>query len=1651
MTPYQWLYPKVGIGQTLGTDNQRVTALTEYNTISLTTDGNTDSFIYGADYYLNFGEFGGHSIGEAFNLSGARLLEFSADSRKVGSYQFRPTSMTVACPVLRKLSIYGCSTLRGVLDLSSSVKLTQVDCRGTGLSSVVFPRTETLTDIYIGDVVSLNITGVPNLANFVTSGTSNLTSLTTDSPMVIEYYIERPDISGIQEIHLNNVNLDLTSQSTTVSDNMFTLLTRPNSTASGRVYLNKKLTLAEQQALTQKYGNIDNVSNSLYVEYIIETQDTLVITGDSEITQTKSKIYSVAYNGNDIRSYQWSVQNGSYQMINDYTVRVVADADNTDDIIVTCTVTRLRNTDVVAIKTIDVIAYIPIREIDLGADVNYYRPGQYTIPVSYLPSRITVDILPEDIVASMTGVGTNVVINSADLQQVVLTTTEPAQDIHGTLKLRATDIDGNFAEDTINISVWKTVAIGNVTGTGVNENTVNYGNLAPGNNDFLSSNIIQSAATTFTLSMTVPAGYSIGSVSSSNNKVIVSGNTENTITFTCTDVAAQTTNITIPLVNDVTGNIQNYVMQGVKMKRNIYIGTVTADTINWRVGEGTIRINYSVAPANYNVAIDHVVCTADSTLSNYLTYTSQGNGYVTYSVTNTNIDNYVAGTIDVNVVDVNGHSHHGTANVTLWNVLGINITFAGENTKTVTVAENGSSSASALGEFQFTGARFTINPGTHDGYTMTACTVTAEGSQQSVSISSGIANVTLSAANTGVMSAVVTMKNNSTNELYTYTVSSLSYRNHVYVNSVSTNDYNWYDGTTNELTLNWSYSPNNNNATTTTVVTLSSNLTQYMTLKSSTPSSTPLVDQNILTGTATYTITNPATSRVVGTYTVSVTTNGQTYTSTGNITLWGDLNIYARFTGEVVTEYTGLHTADNNLSSKPYVEYLAGSPFVFRFGGFDANYWSVNSAVIASGTGISALSPVSGGTNYKDYNMTFGSTGSSSINVSLYNAQSGEYLVYRLNDFRVRQNIYINNIFPAESSYTFDKTGQLIVNFSYGPSNYNVQPVQFTASISGAAASYASVASVTNGRCVVNVHTAADNTEKSGTLTINVTDEKGNLKSATCSIKLTNNITKVLFNGHDGVIDKAMVPGLTYDIPISVLPEDTTQTSWSASSISGLDSRLTASIVNNRTLRIQINSGVTDELIEDEAALIVDNSAVTSAPFNISAHNISNGTIEISGIPDSDRYVEPVFRTIEWWDGTRNHNDIMNVTFDSVTKDGVTRPGGNATFSDSEDIEIFRQDIGYAAWSKTDNGTGISFGVTRYYTWVPGPNYEQDENDEYLQVDMGFCIGTGAKGSDSANHEDWSAEKYNATIHLQSPMDVKWYQIGSEHNTVTRWIDQSDFLTPVGKYSESTAQNKYGLVQTLTFRNCVFDQPIWCYLAVPKINFVNCIINCSNPVKFKFRNENIGDTNDTNYNVSIDYTNCSITVSDYTDTQMRCPLFFNYQYDDQTGEYDYTVEVPNMEGCEVNVAYGDVDITSDAYSTLNQQTTLSTLPAGNAVKYAPGTTAHGLEYLRKQWGSNASYIERNVLQETPFWIQIGEIVGTGGTIIRNTMTKYPANIRYNINSDDFSQSTVLTTLAASTLNTGDKVYFWGDLNTVAESSVASYSCPIKFNFTVMNE
>ena len=185
----------------MGSDTTRVKAKETYKTSTINTDGNTDNFIYGANYYTSFGEFADKSIGETFELSGERLLEFSADSRKIsGTMQFRPIVMKVSCPNLRKLTLYGVSTLAGNLNLSGCSKLEAVDLRGTNLNTVVFPATSTLKEISIPNVSTLSILGCQALERVYFESLSNMVSITTDNSVVFENVIT--NAANLKEVHL---------------------------------------------------------------------------------------------------------------------------------------------------------------------------------------------------------------------------------------------------------------------------------------------------------------------------------------------------------------------------------------------------------------------------------------------------------------------------------------------------------------------------------------------------------------------------------------------------------------------------------------------------------------------------------------------------------------------------------------------------------------------------------------------------------------------------------------------------------------------------------------------------------------------------------------------------------------------------------------------------------------------------------------------------------------------------------------------------------------------------------------------------------------------------------------------------------------------------------------------------------------------------------------------------------------------------------------------------------------------------------------------------------------------------------------------------------------------------------------------------------
>lgn len=445
LTPWQWLYPKIGVGQSMGADTTRVQAKETYKTSTINTDGNTDTFIYGANYYTSFGEFADKSIGETFELSGERLLEFSADSRKIsGTMQFRPIAMKVSCPNLRKLTLYGVSTLAGNLNLSGCSKLESVDLRGTNLNTVVFPATSTLKEISIPNVSSLSILGCQALERVYFESLSNMVSITTDNSVVFENVIT--NAANLSEVHLQGINYNAGEQSELV----YNLLLNDNTTASGIINLNKALTIDEKNALIQKYGNIDAKNNSLYVTYILVSQSSISIVGDSTITQTLSKEYKIDYGGNDFISFEWKVTNATFKA-DGATCTITAPMETSDDIYIECKMYRVDKTPLTANKTISIRQFIKIQSIQVS-DLDIYDLGEHTLNITYNPSVFTAKIY--DVKARIDN-NKYVSVKSVNENQVVLECTQlvTSRIATFTLTIDVTDSQGYKVSTTSTIRI----------------------------------------------------------------------------------------------------------------------------------------------------------------------------------------------------------------------------------------------------------------------------------------------------------------------------------------------------------------------------------------------------------------------------------------------------------------------------------------------------------------------------------------------------------------------------------------------------------------------------------------------------------------------------------------------------------------------------------------------------------------------------------------------------------------------------------------------------------------------------------------------------------------------------------------------------------------------------------------------------------------------------------------------------------------------------------------------------------------------------------------------------------------------------------------------------------------------------------------------
>lgn len=324
IVPHIWMYPSFAIGSTLsyGVGNAlspRIKAGETYDVNVGTSDGNTNIFLNGIDYMRSIGDFTDKSLGETFNLSGARLTAFHVDGKDV--VEFRPTSMTITAPLLQELVLKRVASLVGGLDLSILLKLRMLNLVGTMLSSVVLPATEYLEEVHLpGTLTSLFLDQQPNLRTITLEGADRMQSLSIGAGIVDSRTIFNLCFTGnaplnylkLASINWTEVSLYMINYLASITDSSVSGKIAVINNTTNRPNFNNKIDWLYH------WGNVDDENNNLHITYYSTPIAAIEIKGSQYIYSTGEHTFYCkpnTTNGNDVVSIRWSLDTNLYAKI----------------------------------------------------------------------------------------------------------------------------------------------------------------------------------------------------------------------------------------------------------------------------------------------------------------------------------------------------------------------------------------------------------------------------------------------------------------------------------------------------------------------------------------------------------------------------------------------------------------------------------------------------------------------------------------------------------------------------------------------------------------------------------------------------------------------------------------------------------------------------------------------------------------------------------------------------------------------------------------------------------------------------------------------------------------------------------------------------------------------------------------------------------------------------------------------------------------------------------------------------------------------------------------------------------------------------------------------------------------------------------------
>lgn len=333
VTPHQYIYPTGMMGQTNIDPHVRVAPGETFAlNLGATSSNDTGMSIMGINFYRSIGNLGDMSTTPAntITIKGNRLTEFKAEPSQYYTDSdsgkqmpaFRPGAIVVAAKNIKTLSLKGCTGTTGAVDLSDLTRLESVDVRQTKLSDVSLPETNSLTSVQLpATIQAVDITNQGNVSTLSLEGYGNLQKFVLRNNKLIDSYTHALGIyaakpAGLKQVEFDNVQWNTDAKR--CSMDMLMYYADIKAALMGIIFMmaassDRALTLTDKVKLCNLYGDIDDKSNALYIQYEVRAITKISITGQTYLNEAgKDYAFGIATRpttGNNI-----AVKDGKLQL-----------------------------------------------------------------------------------------------------------------------------------------------------------------------------------------------------------------------------------------------------------------------------------------------------------------------------------------------------------------------------------------------------------------------------------------------------------------------------------------------------------------------------------------------------------------------------------------------------------------------------------------------------------------------------------------------------------------------------------------------------------------------------------------------------------------------------------------------------------------------------------------------------------------------------------------------------------------------------------------------------------------------------------------------------------------------------------------------------------------------------------------------------------------------------------------------------------------------------------------------------------------------------------------------------------------------------------------------------------------------------------------